>query len=286
MPLVPFPAAELPVTDGRTVSVWQGRDGGLRVADDDAALRRARRLPAPACTPTATDGRLLATDCNSSGFRLVSLDDGRETVTPAVRSIRSSLDDLYRNSLSLKLVITGFGRRAIAMHAFLFKSDAYPRFDWTTGEAVPARPFRSAEIASLDTPTGVRPLCTPLRLTRHRERFYDGVGGETIVREPDVATYRGRHLLIRHGHRIRLATCGRRGYRVVGKATGMTPVLTRRYAAWTTQHRLFVLTLKSGRLRTFRSRQGPPRKTVHARLAGTDQRLWIQDAYGVRMLEP
>jgi hypothetical protein len=135
-------------------------------------------------------------------------------------------------------------------------------------------PLTTTRVLSLDAPSGVRRLCSPLRVGTHREDDPDGgsVGGSITVR--DAAAYRPPWLLTLHGSRVLLRHCAGRRVRTLGQGVGPL-FLTRRYAAWIERDRVAVRMLRSGRTMHFAPYMAfasPP-----ALLSGTDHRLWFGD---------
>lgn len=284
MPLVPFPADALPITDGTTVAIWRSQSAGdrtLRVLDERRSLDETRTLPAPSCRPAATDGERLALDCQRNGYdegsyRLASLADGAETVPAGNAQVQRDIGRYGANPRSL-VTLTGLGRRLVEFSFNGRTGDVTLRYDATTGRI--ARGRRDVpSVSSLDSARGSVPLCRGLRISSHLEMPFI-----TMVRVPDLAAYQRKRLLLRHGSEMRLATCGRRGFRVLGQATAMVPVLTRRYAAWTTRSRLYVYGLRTGRTQSYPLTPSVNQLEV-PRLVGTDHRLWIDDTDGIRVL--
>ncbi len=270
------------MTDSERVAVWVD-SAGIRVADDAAPISIARTLRASSCAPAAISGGRLALDCGEGSVRLSDLASDVESVPAGAANIEKNLAANFTANNGYFFAIEGLGARLVGIR-FSGKGGVFNlRYDLDTGRRIGPYFLRSDEVPALDSADGASKLCGPLRITTHRARqSYTG----DIIREPDTFAVAGRRLLIRHGGQIRLYRCGRKGFQVLGRSTVMQPVLNDRYAAWATRTTVFVRGFRSGTTRAFAVRgaaDGAP--TPIAKLRGTERRLWIQDAQGVRLLD-
>lgn len=270
------------MTDNERVAVWADT-AGIRVADDAAPVSVARTLRASSCAPAAVSRGRLALECGEASLRLRDLANDVESVPAGAREIEKDLFENYTANGGFFFSIEGLGARLVGIR-FSGKGGVLSlRYDLETGRRIGPYSLKSDEVPNLDSSAGTSKLCSPLRITTHRAlESYSG----SIIREPDTFALAGRRLLIRHGGQVRLYRCARKGFQVLGRSTLMQPVINERYAAWATRTTVYVRGFRSGTTRAFAVRSAAGGATTPiAVLRGTERRLWIQDAQGVRLLD-
>jgi hypothetical protein len=243
-PLHVRPASLLGPTDGRHLVAGPVGGDPVRVVDDRNGFGGGRRVPVPAGCDWwgAIGGGQLAFDCHHEG------PDGASS-RPVLYDLAAGRYHLpaHDERLGGQATANGewyealeVGRRLVGIHADGVHVYSTDYFDWVVGDWIPTTgmptPLRSSEFLSLDTPTGRQTVCEPVRFPS----------------DAQLRRANSTHAVWRRGEIITVQGCGSHHRQVLTRHVWGEPILTGRYAAWTTRHAARVMMFKSGRLLTWR----------------------------------